>query len=538
MIDPKAALVTSSELKPKFRTGTSSDEPTVDDRFDSSGEQKTGSSDNSMRLRDTGLHSRESSVAELVDVVVIGMGPGGEFVAGELLDRGLKVVAIESELMGGECADWGCVPTKMMVRAANLLAEAGRVNGVAGSASVTGDWTPVARRIREEATKNWNDGEAIAAFEKKGGRFVRGDARLVGVSEIAINLWESESGAMGKEVAVSPVLHEIAVGGIRFTPRIGVVFATGGKSSAPDILGLADLPYWTNRDVVQLVDLPRSLVILGGGAIAVELGQILARFGVSVTIVEVADRLLASEEPEAGAMLEKIFRAERIKVITGATVDRVTHIEKVFELDLGVRGLVRADRLLVATGRQPDLRHLGVEIIGVDPTSSHLETDENMRVAPGIWAVGDVTGRGSFTHVATYQAHIAVADILGEPIQGADYHAVPRVVYTDPEIGSVGMSEESARAQGFKVRIGLAPIPKEARGWIHKVGNDGLIKLVEDYDRGVLVGALSIGPCGGEVLALLTLAVHAEVSTSTLKSMLYAYPTFHRAVETALSDLH
>jgi pyruvate/2-oxoglutarate dehydrogenase complex dihydrolipoamide dehydrogenase (E3) component len=161
-----------------------------------------------------------------------------------------------------------------------------------------------------------------------------------------------------------------------------------------------------------------------------------------------------------------------------------------------------------------------------------------MRVAPGIWAVGDVTGHGSFTHVATYQAHIAAADILGEHIQGADYRAVPRVVYTDPEIGSVGMSEESARAKGLNVRTGLAPISKEARGWIHKVGNHGLIKLVEDRDRGVLVGALSIGPCGGEVLALLTLAVHANVSTLTLKSMLYAYPTFHRAVETALADLH
>ena len=485
-----------------------------------------------MRLRDTVLHSRESGVAEFVDVVVIGMGPGGEFVAGELLDRGLKVVAIESELMGGECADWGCVPTKMMVRAANLLAEAGRVNEVAGSASVTGDWALVAHRIREEATKNWNDGEAIAAFEKKGGRFVRGDARLVGVSG------ESESGAIGKEETDSPFLYEVAVGGIRFTPRIGVVLATGGKSSTPDILGLADLPYWTNRDVVQLVDLPKSLVILGGGAIAVELGQILARFGVSVTIVEVADRLLVSEEPEAGAMLEEIFRTEGIKVLTGAIVDRVTHIDEVFELDLGARGLVRADRLLVATGRRPDLKDLGVEIIGGDPTSSHLETDENMRVAPGIWAVGDVTGRGSFTHVATYQAQIAAADILGEPIRGADYRAVPRVVYTDPEIGSVGITEESARAKGLNVRIGLAPIPKEARGWIHKVGNEGVIKLVEDYDRGVLVGALSIGPCGGEVLALLTLAVHAEVSTSTLKSMLFAYPTFHRAVETALADLH
>lgn len=147
-----------------------------------------------MSVYDPGRPSTESSVTELVDVVVIGMGPGGEDVAGELLDRGLNVVAIESELMGGECADWGCVPTKMMVRAANLLAGAGRVNGVAGSASVTSDWTLVARRIREEATKNWNDGEAIAAFERKGGRFVRGDARLTGLRDTAVNLREDEGG--------------------------------------------------------------------------------------------------------------------------------------------------------------------------------------------------------------------------------------------------------------------------------------------------------------------------------------------------------
>jgi len=170
MIDPKAALAASFESKPKFDTGTSSGEPTVDDCFDSSGEQKTRSSNNSMSLRDTGLDSRGSGVAELVDVVVIGMRPGGEFVAGELLDRGLKVVAIESELMGGECADWGCVPTKMMVRAANLLAEAGRVNEVAGSASVTSDWTPVARRIREEATPNF--GDAIVEVCRRDGRFM------------------------------------------------------------------------------------------------------------------------------------------------------------------------------------------------------------------------------------------------------------------------------------------------------------------------------------------------------------------------------
>lgn len=487
---------------------------------------------------DAQLEPDDARANKVVDVVVIGMGPGGELVAEELLKRGLRVVAIESELMGGECADWGCVPTKMMVRAANLLAEAGRVNTMAGSASVVPDWKPVAARIREEATHNWNDQESVIAFENKGGRFIRGTARLVDADDRAIDRWDGESGAIGKERSKTVISHDVEVNGHRFTPRLGVVIATGAKSAAPDIAGLAGLPYWTNRDIVQLASLPSSLAILGGGAIAVELGQLLARFGVSVTIVEVADRLLASEEPEASQLLEDILRAEGIAVTTGAVVAKVTHSPHGFELDLGLRGRIRADQLLVATGRRPDLQGLGVEVLGVDPASSHLTTDENMRVAPGIWAVGDVTGRGSFTHVATYQARIAVNDIAGSPTDGANYRAVPRVVYTDPEIGSVGMSEETARAEGLKVRIGLAPIPTEARGWIHKVGNNGLIKLIEDCDRGVLVGALSIGPCGGEVLAVLTLAIHAEVPTSTLKSMLYAYPTFHRAIEAALADLH
>ena len=178
-----------------------------------------------------------------------------------------------------------------------------------------------------------------------------------------------------------------------------------------------------------------------------------------------------------------------------------------------------------------------METAGLDPAARFLPTDDRLRVAPGIWAVGDVTGVGAFTHVAMYQASIAVADILGDPGPIADYRALPRVTFTDPEIGSVGLSEETARSGGISVRVGTAQIPSSARGWIHEVGNAGLIKLVEDANRGVLIGALSAGPAGGEVLGLLTLAIHAEVPTSTLRTMIYAYPTFHRAIEAALDDL-
>jgi pyruvate/2-oxoglutarate dehydrogenase complex dihydrolipoamide dehydrogenase (E3) component len=154
-----------------------------------------------------------------------------------------------------------------------------------------------------------------------------------------------------------------------------------------------------------------------------------------------------------------------------------------------------------------------------------------------VWAVGDITGKGAFTHMSMYQADIVVNDILGRPVVPADYRAVPRVTFTDPEIGSVGLSERDARHQGLEVRVGMSEIPVSTRGWIHKAGNQGFIKLVEDAERGVLVGATSAGPWGGEVLGLLTLAVFAEVSTTRLRHMIYAYPTFHRAIEAAVKDL-
>jgi pyruvate/2-oxoglutarate dehydrogenase complex dihydrolipoamide dehydrogenase (E3) component len=171
-----------------------------------------------------------------------------------------------------------------------------------------------------------------------------------------------------------------------------------------------------------------------------------------------------------------------------------------------------------------------VAVLGLDDDASSIPTDTRMRVLPGVWGVGDVTGKGAFTHVALYQARICTADILGHEVDEADYRAVPRVTFTDPEIGSVGLTEAAARESGGEVRVTAEPISKSARGWINK--GEGLVKLVEQ--DGVLVGATSMGPCGGEVLGLLTLAVHARIPVATLKSMIFAYPTFQRAVESAL----
>jgi pyruvate/2-oxoglutarate dehydrogenase complex dihydrolipoamide dehydrogenase (E3) component len=450
-----------------------------------------------------------------VDAVVIGMGPGGEEVAGKLAEAGLEVVGIEKQLLGGECPYWGCVPSKMMLRAAGLLAEARRIPGMAGSAEVHPDYAPVAERIRD-TTDYWNDQVAVDRFTGKGGHFVRGEGRI----------------AAPGQVAVGDDLYEAGR---------AIVLGTGTVPSIPPIEGLDSVPYWTNRDAIESPEVPRSLVVLGGGAIGVELAQVFARFGSEVTIVEALGRILSMEEPESSEIVAEALRADGISIREGASATSVTarSADNTIAVGLADDTEVAGERLLVATGRRAHLAGLGLAHVGVDESQRFVPVDERMRVADGVWAVGDLTGKGLFTHMAMYQAGIAVRDILGREDGGwtAEYAAVPRVTFTDPEVGSVGLTEAQARENGLDVRVGRADVPRSARGWIHKVGNSGLIKLIEDRSAGVLVGATSVGPVGGEVLGLLALAVHAKVPTGRLRSMIYAYPTFHRAIEAALDDL-
>jgi pyruvate/2-oxoglutarate dehydrogenase complex dihydrolipoamide dehydrogenase (E3) component len=431
------------------------------------------------------------------------MGPGGEEVAEKLAEAGLDVVGIEAELVGGECPYWGCIPSKTMVRAADLLAEGRRIPGNAGSSVITPDWVPVARRIRE-VTDSWDDTVAVDRFVDKGGRFIRGRARVTGPSTVDVD---------GEEITAEKAL----------------VLATGAHAWIPPVF--ADIPHWTNREAIATETVPESLLIIGGGAVGLEIGQVMSRFGAKVTIVEMGDRIAGAEEPEVSEAITGILRREGLDVRTGVEiVSAASSGATGCTIRLGDGSSLSAERLLVATGRRPDLAALGAAALGLDDTAHALPVDTRLRIMPGVWAVGDITGKGAFTHLAVYQARICVADILGQPIAEADYRALPRVTFTDPEIGSVGMTEAEARQSGGDVRVMSEPIAESARGWINK--SEGLIKLVEM--DGVLVGATSMAPSGGEVLGLLTLAVHARIPVTTLKGMIYAYPTFHRAIDSAL----
>ena len=454
-----------------------------------------------------------------VDVVVIGMSPGGEYAAGTLAEAGLVVAGVEARLVGGECPYWGCVPSKMMVRAADLLMEGHRVNGMAGAARVEPDWAPVARRIRDEATDDWDDKVAADRFTGKRGILVRGHGRISGPGEVTVTLPGPDGGRQ--------VLRA----------RRGIVIATGTAPAVPPIPGLAGTPFWTNREAIEAERVPGSLVVLGGGAVGAELGQVFARFGSRVTVVEKTARLLPTEEPEAGDLLAEVFAREGIGVHTGQHVTGVRHDGAGFTVTTDGGRELAGDALLVAIGRKTDLAAVGTGAVGIDEGLRAIPVDDHLRAAPGVWALGDITGKGAFTHMSIYQARIVVADILGEPSFPAQYHAVPRVTFTDPEVGAVGLTEAQAREKGLSVRTSVYPIPRSARGWIHKAGNDGFIKLVEDAGAGVLAGATSAGPTGGEVLGALVMAVHARVPVRSMRQMIYAYPTFHRAIEDALAEL-
>ncbi|QMU72681.1 NAD(P)/FAD-dependent oxidoreductase [Streptacidiphilus sp. P02-A3a] len=451
------------------------------------------------------------------DVVVIGLGPGGEEVAGRLADAGLDVVGVDERLLGGECPYWGCIPSKIMVRAGNLVAEAHRVPGSAGTCHVHTEWAPVARHVRA-ATDNWDDKVAVDRLTGRGARFLRGYGRLTGPHEVT-------------------VLHSGGDTETVLRPSRAIVLAVGSRPVAPPVPGLAGTGYWTNRDLIETPELPESLLVLGGGAVGLELGQALQRMGCAVTVLESQPRLLAREEPEAAELLTRVLTTEGVSVHTGTEAASVAWSGDRFTVT-GRRGeRLGAQRLLVAAGRRVELDRLGVSVLGVPLDARALPVDERMRVpgAPGVWAVGDATGKGAFTHMAMYQADIAVRAILGQGGRAAEYHAVPRVTFTDPEIGAVGLTEAQARDRGLAVRTGWTDLAASSRGFVHGRGSEGFVKLVAA--DGHLVGATAAGPSGGEVLGLLTLAVQTRTPLADLAATIWAYPTFHRAVGAALQPL-
>jgi pyruvate/2-oxoglutarate dehydrogenase complex dihydrolipoamide dehydrogenase (E3) component len=462
------------------------------------------------------------------DVIVIGLGPGGEHVAQEMAKAGRRVLALDPRLVGGECPYFGCIPSKMIVRGAEVLAEGRRIEDFAGRESITPDFAPVANRIRKEATDDWNDAVAVNRLEDAGAEFIRAAGALVGRN------------AEGELL--------VQVDGDTYSATT-VVLATGTAPAIPPIAGLRDLReerpdlVWTNRDAVKALEAPQSLVVLGGGAIGCELAQGFARFGSRVSVIEGGRRLLAVEEPDASAVIAEVFEREGIEVRTNVKAEQVSGGDDGVQVTLADGDVVSGSVLLVAAGRHPNLLTIGLPSLDLPADAHSLTVDDHMQVisdalpVAGLYAVGDITGRGAFTHVAYWQADVLIDHLLKRPANFGGYDGLAWVTFTDPEVGHVGLTEAKAREDGLDVRVGVQQIASNSRGWMHGPGNDGFIKVIEDAKRGVLVGATVVAPNGGEILGLLTLAVHAQVPTRTLLSMHYAFPTMHRGVREALTAL-
>ena len=457
-----------------------------------------------------------AAAGDTFDVIVVGLGPGGEFTANKLAKAGLSVLAIDKHLAGGECPFYGCVPSKLMMRGATAVVEAQQAPGVSGECDVRPDWHAVAERV-ERSTRGWTDTASVERLQERGATVVHGEARLTGARTVEVD-------------------------GTSYSATKGVLLGTGTSPAAPPVEGLEDTPYWTNRDIVKVTDLPRTMAVIGAGPIGCEFAQAFQRFGVEVTLLEASDRILVKEEPEVSALMAEVLRRDGMDVRSGVEIASVRHDGEHFTLVVDGEE-VTAERLLVAAGRDTGLPSLGLESVGVDPEDGpYVDVDDRLRVldgegavVEGLWAVGDMVGKGLFTHVAKYQAAIVIRQLLGEDGPAADYSAVPRVTFTYPEVGAVGLTEAQARDAGHEVQVGLVDTKNSSRGDLHGEGNDGLVKLVASGDR--LLGGTTVGPMGGEVLAMLTTAVHAGVPVSVLKSMIYAYPTWHGVVRQALSAL-
>jgi pyruvate/2-oxoglutarate dehydrogenase complex dihydrolipoamide dehydrogenase (E3) component len=446
------------------------------------------------------------------DFVCLGGGVCGEAVAGELKGSGLTLAVVERELVGGECPYWGCIPSKTLLRSAETLDEAGDARSLAASrVEWTIDFPKISKRVHWMA-RDLDDSNAAKAIAGDGVELIRGEGHLTGP-------------------------RTIVVGGRTLTARKGVVIATGTDPFIPPIPGLADVPFWTNREATLPVALPESLVILGGGAIGVELGQAYARIGSKVHIVEGASRPVPAEEPEAGELLGKHLAGEGISVHVGHKVVGVektaTGIRVVVDGAPGVEGEV----LLVATGRRP---RLGT----IDLAAARLTTDERgwlkvdqhtLLAEDGIYAGGDVTGLGGFTHLSYYHGQLIGRALAGKPAR-ADHSAIPRVTFTDPEVASVGLSEAAARAAGLDVITFKTDPAESARGYIHDF-HEGVVKLVGDRATGVLVGATILQPRAGEMLSELSLAVKTKTPLAVLSDLIHPFPAFSRILGYCLQEL-
>jgi pyruvate/2-oxoglutarate dehydrogenase complex dihydrolipoamide dehydrogenase (E3) component len=440
------------------------------------------------------------------DVVVVGSGSGGRAVAGRLADAGMRVAMAERELVGGECPYWACMPSKALLRPPEAVAAARRVPGVRAGIS---DWEAVAA-FRDEVVSGRDDAAKARSYAERGVTILRGHGRLDGPGAVV-------------------------VGDDRHTaPRI--VLATGSEAVVPLIEGLESAGAWTNREAMEMRAVPASALTLGAGPVGVEIGQMLARYGARVAIADSSPRPLPDEAPEVGALLARRLSEDGIAMMTGREAVRVDPVGDGCRVTFDDGSELGVERIVIATGRRPRVEGIGLETAGIAPGEAGVEVDGRCRATEGVWAVGDLTGIGQFTHVAAYQGRIAALDMLGEPVQ-ADYSAVPRSVFCDPEVAAVGMTPEGAREAGLDVAVATVDLADLERASTYGTGVEGLIGVVADRRAGSLVGAYAVGPLASEWIHLAVVAVRARVPVDTLRDLIAQFPSFAEGLVTAARAL-
>jgi pyruvate/2-oxoglutarate dehydrogenase complex dihydrolipoamide dehydrogenase (E3) component len=439
-------------------------------------------------------------------VVVLGAGATGEAFVSALrkLDSEAEITVVEHELVGGECSYWACIPSKTLLRPLEVVARA---------------------RLAPGAT------EAVGAVDAA--RVFWWRDQVAGKDDASQADWLASQGAeliRGTGIVSEPGLVTV---GERELPYDALLVATGSVPLAPPIEGLAEAPHWGSREATSASAVPESLAIVGGGAVGCELAQCYARLGSKVTLVQSADRLLPRMDPEAADILAQTFAEEGIELRFGAQATRVeggaggTH----FRLELEGQEPVQAERLLVATGRKPNVEGFGLERLGVPIERQGIVVDDRLAAGDGIWAAGDVTGVAPFTHVGKYQGRIAAANVAGLDVR-ADYRAIPASIFTDPQVAMTGdTSGEGAVTSSWR----LESVSRTAT--FQRPKQPGLVKLYADPERRVLVGATAVGPEAGEWIGQLTLAVRAEVPVDVLRDTIQPFPTFSEAVYFAARDL-